>query len=130
MSCFKQSGGKWLGIESEGQEDCDKKGGKWFSSSPSSLTVEDPTVCSTLATGTFLACSTHSWADAWNGFRTWNQGSGTRLSDPPSETDILPNEYVKRVQNILTTNNRHYYLGIYIALFIFLFGLIVRMLTE
>lgn len=97
------------------------------------IIVEDPLVCNTIGATTFLGCANRSVADVFADVSNWSSGAGTRQAvqatpTSPGQDAIGPDETLKRAQNIATTNKRHIYVGVYIALVVLLVILVIRAL--
>lgn len=127
-SCYKMDNGKWVGSDEANEQLCVTAGGKWTGVSDV-LSVKEVSTCDSLSPWTFFSCSVQSIKGTYHDFRDWNKGSGTRISTPPSSADAAPDETLKRSRNIVTQNNRHYYIGILLALLVLLSIFVVRRLT-
>jgi hypothetical protein len=129
MSCYVKSDNKWVGSDITNADECVQNGGRWVES-PSTLNVSDASVCNKVALSTFFNCATRSFQDTFADFRDWSKGSGTFVSEPPNPAlDTNPDDTLKRVQNIFTTNKRYVYIGVYVALFVALVVMLIRIIT-
>ena len=128
MSCYTKSNDSWIGIDVKDAAECTSKGNKWVDS-PSTLSVNDPSTCNTIAMSTFINCANRSFSDTYKNIKDWSLGAGTKISNPPNpEEDINPEDNWKRVKNIATKNKRHVYIGVYLTLITIIIIMLIRMI--